>query len=233
MFTRSARLYDFFYEWKNYAAEASLVHSVIQLSRPGAHTLLDVACGTGKHLEHFRQNYDVAGVDVDPALLEIAARRNPGVPLVRGDMLDFSLQRSFDVVTCLFSSIGYLTAPDAMARAVANMARHLTDRGLLIVEPWFAPDEWKDGHIGSLYVDRPELKAVRMNVGRTENRNSVLDFQYLVATSSGVEHFSERHVLRLFTDVEYRDAFTRAGLDVIHDEHGLDGRGVYIGTHSQ
>jgi hypothetical protein len=52
----------------------------------------------------------------------------------------------------------------------------------------------------------------------------------LIDTSSGVEHFSERHALRLFTDIKYDDAFTRAGLDVVHDEHGLEGLGVYIGS---
>jgi len=36
----------------------------------------------------------------------------------------------------------------------------------------------------------------------------------------------------LFTEKEYLDAFRSAGLEVIHDAEGLDGRGMYIGLKS-
>ena len=58
----------------------------------------------------------------------------------------------------------------------------------------------------------------------------ILDFHYLVGTPEGVEHFTEHHELGLFTDEEYRNAFTAAGLQVAHDPEGLIGRGLYIGT---
>ena len=58
---------------------------------------------------------------------------------------------------------------------------------------------------------------------------SVLDFQYLIGTSKGVEHRAEIHELGLFTHKEYMEAFKAAGLKVIHDAQGLDGRGLYIG----
>ena len=47
-------------------------------------------------------------------------------------------------------------------------------------------------------------------------------------TPAGIEAFSERHEAALFTDQEYRDAFTAAGLAVEHDLDGLTGRGLYI-----
>jgi hypothetical protein len=59
---------------------------------------------------------------------------------------------------------------------------------------------------------------------------SILEFQYLIGTSKGIEHSSELHELGLFTHKEYMDAFREAGLAVIHDPKGLDGRGLYIGT---
>ena len=58
---------------------------------------------------------------------------------------------------------------------------------------------------------------------------AVLDFHYLVATPEGIEHFTEHHELGLFTDEEYLAAFTQAGLDVLHDDAWLEGRGMYIG----
>ena len=76
-------------------------------ARP-ARALLDVACGTGKHLERLAQDHSVEGMDLDAALLELALRRLPGVPLHQADMTSFELGRRFDAVVCLFSSIGYV-----------------------------------------------------------------------------------------------------------------------------
>ena len=106
--TSTADLYDLFYDFKDYAAEADAIRNIVTLRHPGARTLLDVACGTGRHLEHLRESFTVEGVDIDDGLLRVAADRLPGVPLDHGDMRDLDLGERFDVVTCLFSSIGYM-----------------------------------------------------------------------------------------------------------------------------
>jgi len=69
-------------------------------------------------------------------MLQLAASRLPGVPLHPGDMRDFDLGERFDVVTCLGSSIAWMTTDADMRRAVANMARHLHPGGVLLIEPW-------------------------------------------------------------------------------------------------
>ena len=110
------------------------------------------------------------------------------------------------------------------------MARHLEPGGLLVVEPWFAPDEWRAGHVSMLTVDEPERKLVRMALAGRRDDVSTIDFHYLVATSAGIEHFTEHHELALFTDAQYREAFAAAGLSVEHDAAGLMGRGLYLGS---
>lgn len=154
----------------------------------------------------------------------------PDVPLHLGDMRAFELGRRFDAVTCLFSSIGYVGTEDGLRSATAAMAAHLEPGGVLVVEPWLAPDVWVANRPHLLAVDEPDLKVARMTISGREGRLAIMDFSYLVGTPEGVEHFQERHEAALFTDGEYRDAFTAAGLEVEHDEEGLIGRGLYLGV---
>jgi SAM-dependent methyltransferase len=230
MYTESAELYDLFYDWKDYAGEAARVRDIVAERRPGARTLLDVACGTGRHLEALQSSFAVEGVDIDGRLLAVARERLPGVPLHEGDMRDFDLGRTYDVVTCLFSSIGYVESLEGLQAAIGCMARHLAPGGVLIVEPWFAPDNFDLTHIGrALHVELPELRAVRMNGSRVEGRVSVMDFHYLIARSGRVEHRVEDHRLGLFTDDDYRDALAASGVAIEHELEGLTGRGLWIG----
>ena len=114
--------------------------------------------------------------------------------------------------------------------AVRNMSEHLKPGGVLILEPWITPQQWRKGLVHANFVDQPELKVARMNISKTRGRLSVLDMHHLVATPNRVEHFVERLELGLFTHDEYLDAFRRACLETSYDPEGLMGRGLYIGT---
>ncbi len=111
-----------------------------------------------------------------------------------------------------------------------TFARHLRPGGVLIVEPWYSPDQWKDGNLAALFVDEPDLKVARMNVSRRDANVSIINFHYMVGSSDGIRTFTEPHRLTLFTHDEYRQALTRARFTVEHDEQGLMQRGLYIAT---
>jgi SAM-dependent methyltransferase len=230
VFSRSARLYDAVYSSiRDYPREAAELDRLIQERRPGARTLLDVACGTGAHLEHLT-GYEVEGLDLDPEMLAVARELLPNVRFHQGDMAAFDLGKRFDAVVCMFSSIGYVKTEDRLHSAIASMARHLAPGGLLVVEPWLTPEAWVDGHVSGAFVDEPELKIARMGLPQREGTVSVLDLEYLVATPDGVERFSERHELGLFTVEQYLEAFRAAALEADHDPEGPMGRGLYIAT---
>lgn len=233
MFTRSARYYDVLYSWKDYAGEAERLHRIVRERVPGARTLLDVACGTGKHLELLRGRYEVEGLDLDPQLLAIARERVPGVPLHEADMVDFDLGRTFDAVACLFSSIGYARTRDRLDAAVAAMARHVSPAGVLVIEPWIVVDKWQPGYVGGLLVGDEELKIARVNTNEVRDGVSVLDMHHLVGTPDGVDYFVERHELGLWSHDEYLAALAATGLAAEHDPEGLMGRGLYVGVPPQ
>jgi SAM-dependent methyltransferase len=232
MFSKSAEYYDDIYTavGKDYPSEAEKVHRFIQLhKRTEGNLLLDVACGTGMHANLLSQFYAVEGLDLDAKMLSVCRRKYPAIHFHRGDMLDFKLKIHFDVIVCLFSSIGYVKTKSRLQKTIKNMARHLVAGGVLLVEPWFAPDQWYVGRVSTTTVEQPKLKIVRMSRGSRRGNISILEFHYLISTSKGIQHCLEIHEMGLFTHKEYLDAFQFAGLKTTHYAKGLDGRGLYMG----
>jgi SAM-dependent methyltransferase len=229
MFTKTAKHYDAVYADKNYEDESELITSLISERVLDAKTLLDVACGTGKHLEHMQQTFECTGVELDPEMLSIAKDRVPSLPLHVGDMCEFDLGRKFDAVTCLFSSIGYTKTVGRMEQAVANMAKHLNPGGVLLVEPWITPEAWLVGHIDSETYKTDEFVVTRMMVSEPVERGRLV-LEYLIGDNNGISKVTETHEMGWFTHDEYLNAFKKADLEVEHLEEGLTGRGIYVGS---
>ena len=165
-------------------------------------------------------------------MARIAAERCPEVPIHQGDMRELDcegLGGAFDVVTCLFSAIAYMPDRAELLEAVGSMKGCLKPGGVILVEPFLDPAEAIDGFMSALHVDEPSIKVTRMNVTRIRGNRLELDFHYLVAQESGVEHFSEAHELTLFTSEEYAGVFQEAGLAWSYQQGGLCGRGLHIG----
>ncbi len=231
-FKKQAVYYDAIYEsqGKDYQKESRKLHEVIgQYKKSKGNSLLDVACGTGGHFPHLSNWYAVEGLDLDEGMLKVARERFPEGTFYQGDMAEFQLGKEYDAITCLFSAIGYTRSPKGMSKAIKNMSQHLAEGGVLIIEPWFTPEEWWVGDPHATFVDRPDLKIARLNTSDREGDVAIINFHFLVGTKSGVEYFTELHELGLFTEGEYLAAFEGAGLETTHDAEGLTGRGLYIG----
>ena len=232
MFDKSQEFYDAIYHarGKDYVAEFKDLTAVISRHKTsGGTSMLEIACGTGSHTVYLKEHFNVVGVDIDPGMIEVAKKRLPGVQFHVGDMIDFKVNQKFDVVVCLTSAIGYAKTLPEMRKAIKTMAEHVAPGGILLVEPWMGPDEYKAGKVFAIFVDKPELKIARMCVNEIRDRISVLKFNYMVATPSGVQHFTELHELGLYTHAEYEDAFRACGLATVFEDQGLIGRGIFIG----
>lgn len=231
MFTASADLYDVVYAgFKEYPAEARAIASVIRAAHPAARTVLDVACGTGEHARLLvsEHGFLVDGVDLDPAFVRIAAAKLSRGNVFEGDMTQFALGRHYDVVVCLFSSIGYARTLDRVRRALACFRAHLAPGGVVLVEPWFPPGALEAGRVTVRVAEAAGVHVARMSHVEIVGRVSRLRFDYLIGRVTGIEHATEVHELGLFTPQEMLGAFDAVGLQATFDPVGPSGRGLYV-----
>jgi ubiquinone/menaquinone biosynthesis C-methylase UbiE len=213
---------------KDYAAEAAWLRAAIGVADPGARRILDVACGTGAHLRFLHKQFEVAGEDVDATMIAIAKERLPGVPFRVGRMQDLNVDEPYDVVMCLFGSIAYLADQDELRTTIARFANAVAKGGLVIIEPWIGPDEWRDNAIEASFVDQPQLKIARIGASERYGTTSVTRYEYLVGEPAGMSGFSETHVQQLFTREQYQAAFEAAGLKARSERSDLFPHGLYI-----
>jgi len=222
-------MYDLIYSFKNYQKESEEIAQLIHSRKPEAQKILDVACGTAELHRYLGNDFSITGLDINPGFIKIAKRKIPIGEYYIGDMREFELEQTFDVILCMFSSIGYVKDFEELVSTLRSFRSHLSEGGLIIVEPWITPENWYEGKVHMLTYENEGVKICRMNKSETESNHSVLNFHYLIGTAKeGVRHFEERHELFLLSVEKMKEAFALAGLSVEHDPQGLTGRGLYF-----
>ncbi len=227
-----AEVYEVIYgsRGKSWTEEAEETGELIKARFPGADSLLDVACGTGAHLEAFGGLFaHTEGLELSRPMLDLAVKRLPGVPLHAGDMRDFDLGRTFDAVVCMFTAIGYLSTEADMRAAVRSMAGHLEPGGVLVVEPWWFPDRFIDDYVAGDLARTESMTVARVSHSTRHGRTTRMEVRFLVGDSAGVRAFTEIDLLTLFTLEEYLAAFADAGCPAEYVQVGWTERGVFVG----
>lgn len=142
---RHAELYDIFYADKQYAEEAAFVHQCLREYGDGpSQKLLELACGTGTHALAFEKlGYEVVAADYSEDMLRVAQAKAlqaaAKVTFIRQDISALAIDgKPYDSVVCLFDSIGYLLANDAIRKVLQGVHQHLRPSGLFIFEFWHA-----------------------------------------------------------------------------------------------
>jgi SAM-dependent methyltransferase len=232
MYKELAEYYDLIYHWKDYKAEAITIKEIIgKYKKSDGKNLLDAGCGTGMHVKYFKDDFSCIGIDINNEMVEVARSKVEDVIFEQGDMINFNLNTEFDVILCLFSSIGYVKTYSNLEKTIMNFANHLKKGGVLIVEPWFTKSAFWVGVPGMTTYDGEDIKIARLNTTKVEGDLSIMEMHYLIAEKNGdIKHFVDIHELGLFETDKTLEFMGKANL---MSEFLIDGlmkaRGLLIG----
>ena len=230
MWEELAKYYDLLYAWKPYEKEANTIHNLIQKNKKTSGSeMLDVACGTGNHIQFLKKHYKITGTDLNKDMLKVAKKKFPKLKFQQANMISFNLKKKFDVITCLFSSIGYVKNYTNLEKTIASFSKHLKTGGVLIIEPFITKEAYHSGRPHANFVNEPDVKICRMNVSQKRGNIAILDFHFLIATKKGIGHLRDKHELGLFDIGKFLKILKDNGFQAKFLKNGLmKDRGLYI-----
>ena len=231
MYTDYSKFYDLIYSFKDYKKESQiLIEYIKKYKKSKGNNLLELGCGSGKHLFYLKDKYNCLGTDINKGILNEAKINVQNVKFKQVDMVDFNLNAKFDIIVSLFSAIGYVKTKSNLKKTIKNISNHLKIGGVVIIEPWFPKPEYISGKpLIHIYEDE-KIKVCRMCVSKVKGNISVLDFHFMVAEENKeIFEFRDIHELGLFDKENYFKYFQEEGIDIKFIEKGLIGRGLFIG----
>lgn len=102
-------------------------------------SILDLACGTGTFCTMLKlQGYESEGLDLSESIIEIANEKKRinhlDIPFHVCDMTSFNLNKKFDVITCFFDSVNFLSNKTQINNMLNCVHKHLKDGGVFICD---------------------------------------------------------------------------------------------------
>ncbi len=232
LYRELGRYYDLIYSSKDYKKEAKkIVKLISRYKKSDGNELLEVGCGTGHHLKYLKNKFSCTGIDTNEGMLNVARKNVKGVVFKKADMKTLNLNKKFDIITCLFSSIGYVKTYINLRRTIKNFAKHLKTGGIIIIKPWLTKSAYKNGSLHMTTYDGKDMKIARIGVSGIKGNISILNMHYLIAEKNkGVKYYSDKHELGLFETGKTLKIMKECGLKSKFLKKGLMiDRGIYLG----
>ncbi|MHA1749773.1 MAG: class I SAM-dependent DNA methyltransferase [Promethearchaeota archaeon] len=232
MYDNFAEIYDLIYEFLDYEKTAKKIKKfILKNKRTEGNELLDIACGTGRHLKYLKKDFNCTGVDISDQMLDVARKNFTNIRFIQADMIELDLKEEFDAIICLFSSIGYVKTYENLKKTINNFANHLKPGGVVIIEPWLTKSNAIDGLASMTTYESDEIKIARQCVSKIEEDMTRFVMHYIIARKGeDVTYFKDSHELGLFDTDKTLRMMEEAGIDTKFLEKGLETeRGLFVG----
>jgi len=204
LYQNLAKMYDLLYSYRDYGKEADFLIGNLP-SRENV-SLLDVACGTGLHLEAVRERLPEAkleGLDLSQGMLGVAKEKSLGVQLTEADMRNFNLGRNFDIVYCLSSSIQYNLSEEDFEKSIDSMRRHAIG-GRVIFDMAYCQERWKEGYTNITANSDERFEVAEMYTSHSNDGFSCWNPLYLIKDkeTGQMDMHVDKHKIKLWRVLE-------------------------------
>lgn len=214
-----SELYDkLIYEDINYDLYCNTILSICDELKIDSDDYLDLACGTGNISVLLGKKFkNVFLVDLSEDMLMKAWNKMKenkiASKIVCQDMSELSLNRKFDLITCMLDSTNYLIEDEDLSQYFLGVKNHLKDNGVFIFD------------INSRY----KLENILGNNIFTYNSEDVyyiweniyeddvveMNLTFFLKDGECYKRFDETHLERAYDELEIEEALSDAGLKVI------------------
>jgi SAM-dependent methyltransferase len=170
--------------------ELSTVALLEQLARGGP--ALELAIGTGRiALPLAACGIRVDGVDLSPAMVAKLRAKRGGehLSVTMGNFADVPVEGTYKLIFIVFNTLFNLLTQEDQVRCFENVAAHLTDDGLFVVEafvPSYLTRLRDDQYVDAEHV---AVEHVRLDVGRHDPVTQRLDESHVVPSREGLRFY--------------------------------------------
>ena len=202
-----AKFYDLLYSYRDYGKEADfLVRNLPPIENP---RLLDVACGTGSHLEAVRRKLpriELTGIDLNQDMLDVTAERGLNAKLIQADMRSFYLREKFNLVYCLSSSIQYNLSREDFEKTIHSMRKHATN-GKVIFDLAYCAERWKEEYTNITTNSNEKYDVAELYTSHSLGGFSHWNPLYLIKDkqTGEIDMYVDKHIIKLWSVPEVED----------------------------
>jgi SAM-dependent methyltransferase len=105
------------------------------LKKHNSKSVLDLGCGDGLYLLPLKKlKFDVEGLDIGKKILGEARKKSKSLKLYLQDMSKFKINKKYDSIICLNSSLVLLPNLKLIERTIKRCNMHLSEKGVLLLD---------------------------------------------------------------------------------------------------
>jgi SAM-dependent methyltransferase len=214
--------YDDFCAEVDYAEQCAFAERAFRLfASSGKCNYLDLACGTGQHLQLMAtRGFVASGLDNSAFMLEKAAIRCPSAQLLLCDLAAFVQVNTFDLITCFLYSIHYSHPVAALAQTLRCAWQALKPGGVFIFNTVDARGIRNDsGTTTRLQTADAQLSFQSNWYYRGVGELLDLNLSITRESASGSEQWRDHHSMTALTLPNLRAMLEDIGFEVTVFEH--------------
>jgi SAM-dependent methyltransferase len=200
-----AKYYNLLYRDKKYFEEYTYVRELLKRHEADGKNILDIGCGTGKHLQFFKKDgFVVSGVDISENMInEAKSYLRQEEDLICCKAAGFQFNKKFDAIISLFHVMSYQTENNEIEKVFQNVSNHLIDGGLFIFDFWYGPAVLSDPPVVRIKrLEDDSTKITRIAEPVVRYNENIVDVHFEVMIEDKKTHIfemiHETHNMRYF-----------------------------------